>query len=229
MRKGSRPSEIDALRGQPIELFDGRSLKGWEKANGKPAKNWIVEESLLTRKASGGDLYHKHWYRDFELDFVWKIPAGGNSGVKYRVQKYGNQNLGCEYQLFDDQNQPFSRQSTASLYGIYEPANTSTPNPVGDWNHSRIVVCGNRIEHWLNGRLVVCACSGDSAWLSRVTASKFGKYAGFGQNREGRLFLQDHGQPVWFRKLSLTPLACPVAIQSFATQAPQYRFPFQSN
>jgi hypothetical protein len=26
-------------------------------------------------------LYHQHWFQDFELDFTWKIAAGGNSAV----------------------------------------------------------------------------------------------------------------------------------------------------
>ena len=32
------------------------------------------------------DLFTKARYRDFEMEFDWKISPGGNSGVKYRIQ-----------------------------------------------------------------------------------------------------------------------------------------------
>ena len=195
------------LRGQPIQLFDGESTDGWMRANGKPSKNWVVQEQLLYRKEKGGDLFHKHWYRDFELSFTWKINKNGNSGVKYRVQKYGNRNLGCEYQLQDDKQKPLSVHSTGSLYALYKPSKKDCQSPLDEWNESKIVVFDNQIEHWLNGELIVSARSGSTDWLNRVAKSKFNKQEFFGQNQEGQIFLQDHGHPVWFRKIELTPLA----------------------
>ena len=209
----TNPNQADAqeiaapVRGQPIDLFDGKSLDGWEKLNGKKITNWVVEDGTLHRKAKGGDLYHQHWYRDFELTFEWKLSKGGNSGVKYRVQSYGNNRLGCEYQIQDDKNL-FNKQSAGSLYALFEPNENKKLMPVGEWNTSKIVVCGFQVEHWLNGSKVVDATFGSNKWYERVSKSKFKKHDRFGLNREGRIFLQDHGNPVWFRKIVVTPLDC---------------------
>ena len=211
------------VRGEPIKLFDGESLQGWSKQNGNPAKNWVVEEGSIGWKSRGGDLYHEHWYRDFELTFQWKIGAGGNSGVKYRVQAYGKRFLGCEYQVFDDKPKSFGKQSTGSLYALYGPSKNKVTKPLGEWNQSKIVVCGNHVEHWLNGAKVVDATFGSSDWNKRVADSKFNKYDQFGLNREGRIFLQDHGKPVWFREIVVTPLDCDRAA-TFSPCVPSVRF-----
>jgi len=214
----SNPASIafatGVIRGNPIQLFDGESTQGWTKRNGEKSTNWIAQEGTLFRQSGGGDLYHEYWYQDFELTFEWKIEANGNSGVKYRVQDYGKQSLGCEYQIQDDKDRPFNKQATAGLYAIYEPNKNKTANPVGEWNTSKIVVCGRHIEHWLNGDLVVSSVVGSNDWMQRVAASKFKDQPFFGQNREGRIFLQDHGNPVWFRNIVVVPLLCNCVLNS---------------
>ena len=196
------------LRGQPIELFNGKTLEGWSKPNGQSHPGWTVRDGAIYRAKGGGDLYHKHFYRDFELTFEWKILENGNSGVKYRVQPFGRQMLGCEFQIQDDKQHVHSKQATGALYAVCEPAQNKQPVLLNEWNRSKIIVCGNRIEHWLNGVRVVEVDAGSQDWLERVENSKFRDKQKFGQNREGRLFLQDHGHPVWFRNLVVVPLDC---------------------
>ncbi len=197
--------------GTPIMLFDGQSINGWTKANGQPHPGWVVEDGTLFRKAGGGDLFHEETWRDFELHFQWKISKGGNSGLKYRVKKYGNAWLGCEFQLLDDANTK-EKNKTAGLYAVYDPVDHKPIVQPEVWQSSKIVVCGDRIQHWLNGVLVVQANVGSADWKSRVADSKFRDRPGFGENRDGRIFLQDHGNPVWFRQIILVPLNCDSAV-----------------
>lgn len=198
------------IRGKPVPLFDGKSLAGWEMQDGSPSKNWIIQDGAIFRASQGGDLYHAHWYRDFELSFQWKLNKNGNSGVKYRVQPYGKHFLGCEYQLQDEPDIRLTKNSTGSIYALYAPNDRKQLNPPGQWNRSRIVVCGNQVEHWLNGQKIVEAQFGSPDWRTRVQSSKFNNDSQFGENREGRIFLQDHGNPVWFREIVLIPLDCDV-------------------
>jgi hypothetical protein len=194
-------------RSQPIILFDGSSMAGWTKRNGSPNDGWIIQEGTLHRSKRSGDLYFDMWFKDFELTFEWKQEEGGNSGIKYRVKDYGKQSLGCEYQCQDDTT--FNKQSAGALYALYAPDKEKRKlKPAGNWNRGKIVVCGNRIEHWLNDELVVQAEVGNADWLDRVASSKFSDKTNFGQNQWGRIFLQDHGNPVWFRNITLTPLVC---------------------
>ena len=71
------------------------------------------------------------------------------------------------------------------------------------------VVCGARIEHWLNGHLMVTATVGSPDWYARIAQSKFDDVKGFGQNRCGRIMLTDHNDEVWFRNIYLRRVALP--------------------
>ena len=67
-------------------LFDGKTYKDWEPP---PGNSFSIEDGCLKANAKPQlteDLFTKEYYRDFELEFDWKISPGGNSGVKYRIQ-----------------------------------------------------------------------------------------------------------------------------------------------
>ena len=131
-------------------------MQGWARRDGSPHDGWVIDDGALFRKSGGGDLYYRFPVRDFELSFKWRISSGGNSGLKYRVQSYGNQWLGCEYQILDDAAHRDANKS-AGLYDIFDPPECKPLAKPNVWNQSRIVVCGNHIEHWLNGIQTVCA------------------------------------------------------------------------
>ena len=94
----------DAQAGQPIALFDGKTLNGWTTANGKPVtRGWTVDDGAIFLKSRGGNIFSEREFGDFELSFEWKISEGGNSGIKYRVRRFPKKGfLGCEYQILDD-------------------------------------------------------------------------------------------------------------------------------
>jgi hypothetical protein len=197
-----------------IPLFNGTSLDGWVTSGGEPVtRGWVVEDGMLVRASRGGSIFTAKEYGDFDLRFDWKIARRGNSGVKYRVSffekgVYGNPGwLGCEYQLFDDVGRPTGPEhSTGAIYALVPPSADKKLRPVGEFNESRIVVRGSRIEHWLNGTKIAEADTSSQDWHERIAASKFNDVAGFAQNTKGRVELQDHGSKVWFRKIVLRPL-----------------------
>jgi hypothetical protein len=160
------------------------------------------------RREPGGNIVTQREYGDFELVFEWKIAPRANSGIKYRVKDFDGQLLGLEYQIIDHRNDGGLRdaQKTAALYDLYAPHPNGKLRPPGQFNRGAIVVAGNRIEHWLNGYLVVDANVGDAQWQQRNAASKFASVDGFGENSFGRIMLTDHGDEVWYRNLFLRTL-----------------------
>ena len=99
---------------------------------------------------------------------------------------------------------PDAKGSAAGLYAIKGPRVDKMLKPVGMFNASRVMAEGSRLEHWLNGKLVVkIEIDPPNGWLSR--ASKFKKRPTFG-TKKGRIMLQDHGGKVWFRKLKIREL-----------------------
>lgn len=200
--------------------FAAGGFAAWRTLAGGPVTaGWEVVEGVMhlvpAAKPAGGGPRPNHTivtaaeFGDFTLSFDWRIAAGANSGLKYRVRRYGDKQLGCEYQILDDDGvrQPVApRQRAGSLYGLYEPAPDCRPKPAGEWNSARIVVRGDRIEHWLNGRRAVAATVGDAEWSRRVAESKFEEREGFGTNPRGRLMLTDHGGEVWLRAIVFEPV-----------------------
>ncbi|MBA4019040.1 MAG: DUF1080 domain-containing protein [Pirellula sp.] len=189
-----------------VNPFNNSNLAGWTTTAGKPAPaGWEVVDGVIhlkPGKSQGGNIVTAHDYGDFSLSFDWKIAPKGNSGIKYRVRDYNGKVLGLEYQMYDDNatKKPGpAKGSTGSLYDLYEPNSAKQVNPPGEWNTGRIVVRNNRIEHWLNGKLVVTAYVGSSEWNKRVAESKFGDVPNFAQNSVGKLMLTDHGSEVWIR------------------------------
>src|SRR5262245_53443353 len=193
------------------DAFRGQSLAAWTTPDGGPVtQGWIASdgEIHLNRSAArGGHILTAAEFGDFDLSFEWKIAARGNSGLKYRVRKYGEQTLGLEYQICDEpEGRPVSRKSASALYDLHEPAAERLLKPAGEWNTARIVVRGDRIDHWLNGALVVAATVGDDQWRRRIAESKFADEEQFGENRSGRIMLTDHGSDVAYRNFEFKRL-----------------------
>lgn len=211
-----------------LPIFDGETLDNWMTGGAKAVPpGWQVEDGIIRlRRDSGpaGNIITRREYGDFELSFEWKVSERGNNGIKYRVRKYGNQWLGLEYQLLDDpkyvNGQPSGKGSTGSIYALYEPNLEKFLLPNDQYNHSRIVVRGRTLEHWLNGKLITSATVGDEQWEKRVAASKFSDKANFGRNRFGRIMITDHGGQAWFRNLRIEPLGSAGAPGDAATQIP---------
>lgn len=190
-------------------LLAGETLDNWMTLDGKPVtQGWEVVDGAIhlnRGKKRAGHIVTRHEYGDFELSFEWKIAERGNSGLKYRVRKYGRKTLGCEYQIYDDGKTggALGRGSTGSLYALYEPASEMQLNAPGEFNSSRIIVRGNHIEHWMNGLKVVSAEVGSPEWDRRLASSKFAPNPEFSRNRFGRIMLTDHGAEVWYRNIRI--------------------------
>jgi len=202
-----------ARAGEWVELFDGKSLAGWTDKQGRPpGAGWRVEDGVIHHTKGGGDVFSAKEYGDFEFSFEWKVAAGANSGVKYRVAAFNGTLLGLEYQVLDDARHPngkVAKTSAGAMYELFAPDAQAKPSGTvraDVWQQARIVVKGARLEHWLNGKLVVSVETGSDAWAQAVAASKFKAVEGFGVNSKGRLMLQDHGDEVWFRHLRIREL-----------------------
>lgn len=188
-------------------LFDGRTTAGWHGYGKQPLSSaWHVEEGLLTtRGTAGGDIVTDLEFEDFELEVEWKISPGGNSGIFYRVDETAALiwQRAPEMQLLDDDRHPDGRDlrhRAGALYDLCAPMAAATC-AVGEFNLSRIVAHGSRVEHWLNGSRVARYDSSSPEWKARVADSKFAGEPCFGEPRKGPFALQDHGDLVWFKNI----------------------------
>lgn len=190
-------------------LFDGRSLEGWRGfKTPEPDAGWTVTDGMLRPDPkTSRDIMTKETFGDFELAFDWKVGPKGNSGVMFRVTEAGTQTYqsGPEYQIVDNaRGEPVVEQAGA-LYGLYAPTTDAT-RPVGEFNHSRLVLRGGRGEHWLNGVKVAEYDLDSDAFRAKVAATKFRAWPQFAAAKSGHIAIQNHGDPVFFRNIKIRPL-----------------------
>jgi len=231
-------------------LFDGKTYANWEDPTKKspPGDSFTIEDGCLESLPHASveeDLFTKETFRDFELEFDWKISPAGNSGVKYRIQdrvmladevkgqkfedranasmkqrrsdrpaKGQEYVIGFEYQVLDNALNPDARRGTnhqaGALYDMIPPAKDAT-RPVGEFNHSRLVVKGDHVEHWLNGEKVVDG-SLKAPEVAKGTAARWGKDSRVYDllvnqpRKDCQISLQNHSSDAWFKNIKIRKL-----------------------
>ena len=181
----------------------------------------------------GGDLIFAHKFKNFELELEWKISKGGNSGIFYLAQevtstdKDGNEVLepiyisAPEYQVLDNANHPDAKlgkegnRQSASLYDMI-PAVPQNAKPFGEWNKAKIMVYKGTVVHGQNDENVLEYHLWTKQWTEMLQASKFSEEKwplAFellnncgGENHEGFIGVQDHGDDVWYRNIRVKVL-----------------------
>ncbi len=196
-------------------LFNGKNLDGWRPyaKNGKIGAGWEVKDGLLVKKPGvrGGDIMTVGKYKNFDLNWGWKITPGGNSGVKYMITEERGRAVGHEYQMLDDKgwtakgHKLQAKSSCASFYDVLPPSENKRMREPGEWNHSRIFVKDGVVEHWLNGRKVLTYRLGSEEVLAGVMNSKFKKVEGFGKQpaNGGHILLTDHKDECHFKNIRI--------------------------
>ena len=217
-----------------IVLFDGSSLEGW-RGYGKdevPAR-WSIDDGCLKfsgtgtgegQQGDGGDIIFAHKFQNFELSFDWKVSKGGNSGVFYLIQEVTTEKDGetilepsyisaPEYQILDNANHP-----DAKLGKDYDmiPAVPQNQNAYEQWNEGKILVYKGTVVHSQNGENVLEYHLWTQQWTDMLQASKFSQEKwplAFellnncgGENHEGYIGFQDHGDDVWYRNIRIKVL-----------------------
>lgn len=223
-------------------LFNGSDLSGW-RTYGKDiaTSRWSVEDGTIKFSGSGGgeaqtgeggDLIFTHKFKNFILEFDWKVSKGGNSGVFYLAQEVTTKTedgvryepiyiSSPEYQLLDNANHPDAllgvggNRQSASLYDMI-PAVPQNQNPYGEWNTGRIMVYKGTVVHGQNGTNVLEYHLWTPQWTDMLQASKFSQdkwplayellnNCG-GEAHEGYIGFQDHGDDIWLRNIRIKVL-----------------------
>lgn len=126
-----------------------------------------------------------------------------------------------EYQVLDNANHPDAKlgvdgnRQSASLYDMI-PAKPQNAKPFGEWNTAKIMVYNGTVVHYQNGEQVLEYHLWTPQWKEMLDKSKFSKEKWpeaydllincGGENHEGYIGLQDHGDNVWFRNIRVKEL-----------------------
>jgi hypothetical protein len=209
---GAAPNELtsaEKAEGWQL-LFDGKTTAGWRsfKKQTFPDKGWVVEQGTLKKVANvqGGDIITTNTFEQFDLRWEWKIPLKANNGIKYFITEERGGPIGHEYQMIDDSTVNNPKQRTGSFYDVLPPNEHTALKPPGEWNQSRVLVQGDRVEHWLNGMKILEYELGGEKVKTAVAASKFKDVKGFGERLKGHILLTDHRDEATFRSIKIREL-----------------------
>ena len=178
----------------------------------------------------GGDIiFAAQKFKNFELELEWKVSKGGNSGIFYLAQEVKKEDgtyepiyiSAPECQVLDNENHPDARlgkdgnRMSTSLYDMI-PAKPQNAKPAGEWNKVKILCYKGTVVHYQNDEPVVEYHLWTPQWTEMLQASKFSQEkwpVAFellnncgGENHEGYIGFQDHGDDVWFRNIKVTIL-----------------------
>ncbi|MGB4398870.1 MAG: DUF1080 domain-containing protein [Daejeonella sp.] len=139
------------------KLFNGKDLTGW---NIHGTEKWYVEDGHLVCESGPdkkyGYLSTEKAYKNFVLEYRFKLEANGNSGVFIRSTIDGTKISGWQVEVAPPGN------STGGIYESYgrgwlikpTPEDEKALNPDG-WNKGKIRVVGDEVTTWLNGKQMV--------------------------------------------------------------------------
>lgn len=228
---------VPASASEWTTLFGGDSLAGWRTPVGKVAAEdcWRIEEGTLrpVRGLLQADLWSSKVFRDFELEFEFRLDPGANGGIKYLVQRggagifrqgkwlpaaetemqpgdrYSEGTGGLEFQIVDDAGQEAKdpKRRSGAIYSLVAPVDPPPVGP-GEFHRGRIVVRGDHIEHHLDGRKVVDVTLGspemEAAW-TECKRSDIQRLRGM-EKREGPVAITHHGSAVRYRNVRIRAL-----------------------
>lgn len=226
-------TELEKYQGWKL-LWDGKTTNGWKgaKLDHFPEHGWSINNGILKvhdsdggESTNGGDIVTKKQYESFILEVDFSITKGANSGIKYFVDTELNKgtgsSIGCEFQILDDRFHPDAKKGVngnrtmGSLYDLIR-ANGLVFNPYlpsvkyvngyDQWNRAKVVVDGNKVQHFLNGIKVVEYERNTQMWKALVAYSKYSKWPDFGEYEKGNILLQDHGNEVEFKNIKIKEL-----------------------
>ena len=200
-------------------LFDGKTTTGWHTYNKTNVGSaWQVQDGALhldpktKGKDGGGDLVTDKEYKDFHLKYEWKVAPKANSGLIFYVHEepkyHATYSTGLEMQVLDNDGHPdgkITKHRSGDLYDLVK-SKSEPVKPVGEWNKAEIISKKGNLTLVLNGVEVVKTTLWDENWKNLIAGSKFAKWENWGTYKSGKIALQDHGDEVWYKNISIKEL-----------------------
>jgi hypothetical protein len=172
--------------GEPITLFNGKSLDGWQPVGARDSR-WSAVNGILQNAKSGANLVTVQKFEDFKLHLEFRVPKGENSGVYLRGR--------YELQIDDAAGLEPSSHHLGGLYGFIAPSE-NVARAAGEWQSMDVTLVGRMLTYELNGTTVIC---------NREIPGITGGAIDSAEADPGPLLLQgDHG-PVDYRNIVITP------------------------
>jgi hypothetical protein len=190
VRAPALPEKDDASwkRGDPVVLFDGHDLAGWQAVPPARLLGWVIKEGALIALPGAPDLVSEKKFTNFVLDADYWIEPRTNSGIVLRGR--------YEVQIADDADRPPSNRGTGSILGRIAPS-LNAEKPAGEWQSLVVRLVGREVTVILNGIRVINRQSIDGPTGIALDTN---------EAEPGPILLQGNRGMVEFRRIVVYPL-----------------------
>jgi hypothetical protein len=175
-------------RGDPVALFNGHDLTGWQAAPPAHMTGWSVKDGLLIASAGAPDLVSDKKFLNFVLDAEYRIEPHSNTGIGLRGR--------YEVQLADDADRPPSNRTTGAILGRIAPTSNAA-RAAGEWQMLAVRMVGREVTVILNGIRVVNRQNIEGPTAIALDAN---------ESEAGPILLQGGRGAVEFRRVVVYPL-----------------------
>jgi hypothetical protein len=176
-------------RGDPVVLFNGRDLTGWQAVPPAHLVGWVVKEGALTALPGAPDLISEKKFSNFVVDAEYRIEPHTNTGLVLRGR--------YEVQIADDADRPTSNRGTGAILGRLAPT-LNAEKLAGEWQALGIRLVGREVTVVLNGIRVINRQSIDGPTNIALDTN---------EAEPGPILLQGNRGQVEFRRIVVYPLS----------------------
>jgi len=188
---GSPFFQVPSKKGDPIVLFDGRDLIGWQALPPGKITAWSVRDATLANSIGATNLVSDKKFFNFTLDAEFRVGPRSNSGIGLRGR--------YEVQLADDLDRPPSNRGSGAILNRIAPI-ANPARPAGEWQTLSVRLVGRQVTVVLNGTRVI-----DKQAIEGPTGIALDS----NESEPGPLVLQGDRGAVEFRKIVVYPLTKP--------------------
>jgi hypothetical protein len=186
-----------------IDLFDGKSLKGWTMVPERPNGYFVENGMLVSAPDYKGNLFTNAEFANFILRLEFRFTEGANNGIGIRAPLSGDAAYaGMEIQILDHDAARYAKIQPWQRHGSVYHLIPAKPGPIErtEWNEQEITANGSHITVKLNGAVIT---DGDLASIKDPDLVE--KHPGM-KRASGRIGLLGHESRVEFRNIRIKTL-----------------------
>lgn len=185
VRAPSLIRNVKPVWGKPIQLFNGKDMKGWHPS--EKTNQWIVENGILKSPKAGSNLISDASFTDFKLQVKFRYREHGNSGIYLRGR--------YEVQITDYHEETPGKDALGAVYGFIAPGENAGKKP-GEWQTYEITLIGRMVTIVLNGKTIIC-----NQEIPGITGGALNCH----EATAGPIMLQGDHQPIEYGTIIITP------------------------
>ena len=176
-------------RGDPVVLFDGRSVSGWQTVGSVRSLGWTVKEGILSNGLGSTNLVSEKKFWNMAVEVEYRIGPRSASGVGLRGRYL--------VEIADDADRPVSMQISGAILGRIAPTLNAAKTP-DEWQTMSARLVGRQVTVFLNGIRVIDRQTIDGPSAIALDTD---------EADPGPILLQGDRGPVGYRRIVVYPLS----------------------